>query len=149
MQKILSHSANFFSNLLTRSDQTVLGSLTPKYCRQLLICGTSTYGRRHLDTALALARSLWQGQGSPRRRSSCTLVRTGSPPAPSVVVLAQTSRNLSRRHLHADHTGRHNRRRYCSCLRHHHGRIHQHLQPTCFPTIGGVHYITLKLFRLA
>jgi len=36
-QKILSHSANFFSNLLTRSDQRVLGSLTSKYCRQLLI----------------------------------------------------------------------------------------------------------------
>jgi len=37
LQKILSHSANFFSNLLARSDQRVLGSLTSKYCRQLLM----------------------------------------------------------------------------------------------------------------
>ena len=36
-KKILSHAANFFSNLLIRSDQRVLGSLTSKYCRQLLI----------------------------------------------------------------------------------------------------------------
>ena len=37
MQKILSYSANFFSNLLARSDQRVVGSLTSKYCRQLLM----------------------------------------------------------------------------------------------------------------
>jgi len=33
-KKILSHSANLFSNLLTRSDQRILGILTSKYCRQ-------------------------------------------------------------------------------------------------------------------
>jgi len=33
LPKILSHSANFFSNILTRSHQRVLGSLTSEYCR--------------------------------------------------------------------------------------------------------------------
>ena len=34
LQKILSHSANFFSN------RRILGSLTSKYCRQLVIMST-------------------------------------------------------------------------------------------------------------
>jgi len=37
LQKLLLHSADFFSNLLTRLDRRVTGSLTAKYCPQILI----------------------------------------------------------------------------------------------------------------
>jgi len=43
---MLSHSANFFSNLLTRSEQKELGSLTSKYRRQYLpISESSNFSR--------------------------------------------------------------------------------------------------------